>query len=95
MIEIDIGHAGLAGFVRVPLMPMAVARPGSADIASFRHRHCGSCPLLSPANLPSQNSLLAALVGADDVRAKLAVPALVNAGHLLLAEDGPAKERIG
>lgn len=34
-IEIDIGHAGLAGFVRASLMPIAVAHLGSADVGQL------------------------------------------------------------
>ena len=61
-IEIDVADAGLRGAVRATLVPSSAAYADILTLASRRHRHCGSLPLLSPANCHANTASSPALL---------------------------------
>jgi len=69
---------------------MRIPDVGEMQATPLRQR-----PRARAAELPGQHDLFALPVGADDVRAELAVFALILTGDLLLAEDRIAEGRVG
>src|SRR6266516_6698068 len=69
--------------------------PALLTLARRRHRHCGSLPLLSPANCHASTTFFAASIGADDMRTEFASAAVIAAHHLLFAENGVAEQGVG
>ena len=90
-VDIDVADAGLRRAMRAALMPAAPARAGIADIGQLQASPLRQRPRALAAELPGQHDLFAASIGADDVRAQLAKPAVIAADNLLLAENGVAK----
>src|SRR4051812_6572155 len=91
-VEIDVADAGLRRAVRASLVPRPAARAGISD---------GSQPQASPlrqlaatfsGKLPRQYSLLAALVGTQDMRAQFTTVAFIGANHLLFSQDCIAEQ---
>src|SRR5580704_18252495 len=94
-IEINLGDAFLLRLVRAARMPPAASCTGMAHISQFETTPLRQLPAAFTGELPGQHDLFAVLVGSDDVRTQFATPAIIGAEHLLLAEDGVAKERVG
>lgn len=94
-VEIDVAHACLRRAVRAAFKPAAAAHAGLVHIRQPQAAPLRQRPAAFTSELPGQHRFLAALIGADDVRAKLAIAALVDTGHLLLSKDGVAEERVG
>jgi hypothetical protein len=85
----------LLALVRAALMPAPVAGTGVADIGELETPPLRQLATALAAELPRQHDFLAILAGADDMRTELTTIAAVDAGHLLLGEDGIAEEGVG
>ena len=94
-VEIDLRHALLWRLVGTALVPAAISCAGISDIGEFQASPLRQLAAAFPAELPRQHCLLAAFVGADDVRTQFAIAAVVGARHLLLGKDRVTEEDVG
>src|SRR6202035_616235 len=94
-IEIDRADAGLRRTMRDALVPRSGPRLRVPDIGEPQATPLRQRTRTRAGELPGQRDLFTSLVGADDVRTELTVSAFIGAGHLLLAEDGIAEDRVG
>ena len=90
-VEIDVADAGLLGAMRTALMPAAITRAGILHIGKSQTPPLRQLAAAFAGELPGQHGFLAALVGADDVRAQFAAATVIAAHHLLLGKDGVAE----
>src|SRR5262245_7316944 len=81
--------------MRAALMPAAIACPGATDVGQLQASPLRQRSAALAGELPRQHGLLTFLVGADDMRTKLAMSALVDAGHLLSGENSLAEQYVG
>jgi hypothetical protein len=96
-VEVHLGNAALLPAVQTASMPQAVA---SHDVAHLRNQQAAPFSatrqrLAAPTAELEGEKLLFADGVAEDMRAQLAVVAVIVAGDLLLGEDGFTDEPIG